>query len=103
MHQPVYLNLKSSFFLLPFMYIFLFQTLQALYAVKSLLMLRSTNAQIFKDVCKLDLALSRMKEHLQQWTLDDDFKEYALEMENLRKEVELIFLDKLGKVSRLGL
>lgn len=76
--------------------------MQALYAVKSLLLVRSTNAHIFKDVCELDLALGRMKQQLQQLSLDDQLKEYALDMENLRKEVELIFLGKLGKVSRVG-
>lgn len=70
---------------------------KALYAVKSLLLVRSTNAHIFKDVCELDLALGRMKQQLQQLSLDDQLKEYALDMENLRKEVELIFLGKLGK------
>ncbi|KAL1550550.1 hsp70 nucleotide exchange factor FES1 [Salvia divinorum] len=70
---------------------------KALYAVKSLLILRSTDALVFKDICELDLALGRMKQQLQQLILDDQYKEYALDIENLRKEVELIFLRKLEK------
>ncbi|XP_057773932.1 hsp70 nucleotide exchange factor FES1-like [Salvia miltiorrhiza] len=70
---------------------------KALYAVKSLLMLRSTDALVFKDICELDLALERMKQQLQQLILDDKLKEYALDIENLRKEVEIIFLGKLEK------
>ncbi|XP_042053326.1 hsp70 nucleotide exchange factor FES1-like [Salvia splendens] len=70
---------------------------KALYAVKSLLMLRSTDALVFKDICELDLALGRMKQQLLQLILDDQYKEYALDVENLRKEVEIIFLRKLEK------
>lgn len=77
---------------------FLLQILQALYAVKSLLMLRSADALVLRDICELDLALGRMKQQLQQMIVDDKFKEYALDMENLRKEAELIFLGKLEKV-----
>lgn len=63
-------------------------------------MLRSTDTLVFKDVCELDVALGRMRQQLQQLILDNKFKEYALDMENLRREVELIFLGKLEKVSR---
>lgn len=78
------------------------QFLQALYAVKSLLMLRSIDALVFKEICELDLALGRMKQQLHQLLLDDNFKEYALDIENLRKEVELIFLGKLQMVRWVG-
>lgn len=61
-------------------------------------MLRSTDALVFKDICELDLALARMKQQLLQLILDDQYKEYALDVENLRNEVELIFLIKLEKV-----
>ncbi|PIN01549.1 Armadillo/beta-catenin-like repeat-containing protein [Handroanthus impetiginosus] len=70
----------------------------ALYAVKNLLLLRTSDALVFKEVCKLDVAMGRMKQRLQQFILDDKFKEYALDVENLRREVELIFLGKLDKV-----
>ncbi|KAH6837896.1 ARM repeat superfamily protein [Perilla frutescens var. hirtella] len=73
---------------------------KALYAVKRLLMLRSTDALVLKEICELDLALGRMKQQLQQLTLDDNFKEFAVDTENLRKEVELIFLGKLEKAKQ---
>ncbi|KAL0292677.1 UNVERIFIED_CONTAM: hypothetical protein Sradi_6980300, partial [Sesamum radiatum] len=73
---------------------------KALYAVKKLLLLRSTDALVFKEVCGLDLALQRMREQLQQLIADDKFKEYAQDMENLRREVEAIFLGELDKVRR---
>ncbi|KAL7094170.1 hypothetical protein ACP275_11G085100 [Erythranthe tilingii] len=70
---------------------------KALYAVKNLLMLRSSDALVFKDVCELDLALSRMRQQLQQLILEDKFNDYAIDIENLRREVELIFRGKLDK------
>ncbi|KAK6160514.1 hypothetical protein DH2020_003895 [Rehmannia glutinosa] len=73
---------------------------KALYAVKNLLLLRSIDAVVFKDVCELDVALGRMRQQLEQLIRDDKFKEYALDMENLRREVELIFVGKLDKVRR---
>ncbi|KAK6139120.1 hypothetical protein DH2020_027138 [Rehmannia glutinosa] len=73
---------------------------KALYAVKNLLLLRSIDAVVFKDVCELDVALGRMRQQLEQLICDDKFKEYALDMENLRREVELIFVGKLDKVRR---
>ncbi|KAL0420541.1 UNVERIFIED_CONTAM: Hsp70 nucleotide exchange factor fes1 [Sesamum latifolium] len=73
---------------------------KALCAVKKLLLLRSTDALVFKEVCGLDLALQRMREQLQQLIVDDKFKEYAQDMENLRREVEAIFLGELDKVRR---
>ncbi|KAL6547410.1 hypothetical protein OROMI_023131 [Orobanche minor] len=71
---------------------------KALYAVKNLLLLRYIDAQVFKDVCELDVALGRMRQQLQQLILDDNFKDYALDVEILRGEVELIFLERLEKV-----
>lgn len=75
--------------------------LQALYAVKSLLQLRSTEALVFKEVCKLDVTLETMRQQLQQLMVDENFKEYAVDVESLRREVELIFLGKLDKVRRI--
>ncbi|XP_022874800.1 hsp70 nucleotide exchange factor FES1 [Olea europaea var. sylvestris] len=71
---------------------------KALYAVKSLLQLRSTEALVFKEVCKLDVTLETMRQQLQQLMVDENFKEYAVDVESLRREVELIFLGKLDKV-----
>ncbi|GFP83044.1 hsp70 nucleotide exchange factor fes1 [Phtheirospermum japonicum] len=70
---------------------------KTLYAVKNLLLLRSIDALVWKDVCALDVALGRMRQQLQKLILDDKFKDYALDVENLRREVELIFLGKLEK------
>ncbi|KAK4395713.1 hypothetical protein Sango_1725600 [Sesamum angolense] len=71
---------------------------KALYAVKKLLLLKSSDALVFKEVCGLDLALQRMREQLQQLIVEDKFKEYAQDMENLRREVEAIFLGELDNV-----
>ncbi|CAI9785078.1 unnamed protein product [Fraxinus pennsylvanica] len=71
---------------------------KALYAVKNLLQLRSTEALVFKEVCKLDVTLETMKQQLQQLMVEENFKEYAVDVESLRREVELIFLGKLDKV-----
>ncbi|KAL0363817.1 UNVERIFIED_CONTAM: Hsp70 nucleotide exchange factor fes1 [Sesamum angustifolium] len=71
---------------------------KALYAVKQLLLLKSSDALVFKEVCGLDLALQRMREQLQQLIVEDKFKEYAQDMENLRREVEAIFLGELDNV-----
>lgn len=65
-------------------------------------MLRSTNALIFKDACKLDVAMEKMRQQLQKLILDETFKDYAIDMESLCTEVELIFLGKLDKVSSIG-
>lgn len=73
---------------------------QALYAIKNLLHLRSTKALVLKDFCALDGALERMRKQLQQLMVDDDHREYAIDVESLRREVELIFLEKLNKVTR---
>ncbi|CAA2975926.1 hsp70 nucleotide exchange factor FES1 isoform X1 [Olea europaea subsp. europaea] len=71
---------------------------KALYAVKNLLQLRSTEALVFKEVCKLDVTLETMRQQLQQLMVDENFKGYAVDVESLRREVELIFLGKLDKV-----
>ncbi|KAL0310183.1 UNVERIFIED_CONTAM: Hsp70 nucleotide exchange factor FES1 [Sesamum calycinum] len=73
---------------------------KALYAVKKLLLLKSSDALVFKEVCGLDLSLQRMREQLQQLIVEDKFKEYAQDMENLRREVEAIFLGELDNVRR---
>ncbi|KAL3835764.1 hypothetical protein ACJIZ3_010500 [Penstemon smallii] len=75
---------------------------KALYAVKNLLMLRYSDALVFKEVCELDVMLSRMKQQLEQLIVYDKFKEYAMDVESLRREVELIFLGKLDKVKGIA-
>ncbi|OIT30004.1 hypothetical protein A4A49_14119 [Nicotiana attenuata] len=73
---------------------------KALYAIKNILLLRSTKIQVFKDFCKLNEALERTRQQLQQFMVEDDLREYATDLEGLRREVELTFLQKLGKVSK---
>lgn len=74
--------------------------LQALYAIKNILLLRSAEVQVFKDFCKLNEALERMRQQLQQFMVEDDLREYATDLEGLRREVELTFLQKLDKVRK---
>lgn len=77
---------------------FLFM-LQALDAIKNLLQLRTISASALKDFCALDKALERMRLQLQQLMEDEDQRDYAQDVEILRREVELIFYKKLEKVS----
>ncbi|KAJ8562830.1 hypothetical protein K7X08_031282 [Anisodus acutangulus] len=76
---------------------------KALYAIKNILLLRSTKVLLFKDYCKLNEALERTRKQLQQFMVDDDLREYATDVESLRKEVELTFLQKLDKVTQAAL
>ncbi|XVF60914.1 hypothetical protein PTKIN_Ptkin08bG0086300 [Pterospermum kingtungense] len=71
---------------------------KALVAVKNLLQLATTEAMVFKDFCKLGDALERMKQQLEDLRLEEYHSEYITDVEVLRKEVELIFQAKLGKV-----
>ncbi|KAJ8564893.1 hypothetical protein K7X08_001353 [Anisodus acutangulus] len=76
---------------------------KALYAIKNILLLRSTEVLLFKDYCKLNEALERTRQQLQQFMVDDDLREYATDVESLRKEVELTFLQKLDKVAQAAM
>ncbi|PSS27016.1 Hsp70 nucleotide exchange factor like [Actinidia chinensis var. chinensis] len=71
---------------------------KALVAIKNLLQLRTTDALVFKDFCELDGALERMK---QQLLAEEYQRDYAMEIESLRREVELIFHGKLEKVTQV--
>lgn len=72
--------------------------MQALIAIKNLLQLKTTEAIVFKDFCGLVDILERMKKQLEDLMLDKARREYITDVEGLRKEVELIFQAKLGKV-----
>lgn len=72
--------------------------LQALVAVKNLLQLRTTEALVFKDYCDLDGALERMREQLQQLMEEEYQRDYAMDLESLCREVELVFHKKLAEV-----
>ncbi|KAJ8645871.1 hypothetical protein MRB53_007619 [Persea americana] len=71
---------------------------KSLMAIRSLLQLASTEALVFKDFCGLDKALERMREQLEGLMEEDFQRDYARDMEVLRREVESIFHRKLEKV-----
>ncbi|XP_059658377.1 uncharacterized protein LOC132304643 isoform X2 [Cornus florida] len=74
---------------------------KALAAIKNLLRLRATDALVFKDFCGLDRALDRMRQQLQQLMVDEDQRDYVVDVESLRREVELIFHGKLDEVTQV--
>lgn len=70
---------------------------KTLAAIKNLLQLRTTKASIFKDFCALDKALEKMRLQLQQLMEEEDQRDYARDVEILRREVEMIFYQKIEK------
>ncbi|WOL16192.1 hypothetical protein Cni_G24974 [Canna indica] len=72
---------------------------KALLAVRSLLQLSSTDASDFRDFCSLDQILERMRENLVKLMMEEDLRDYASEIESLRKEVLIIFHRKLEKAA----
>lgn len=75
--------------------------LQALATLKIILQLRKTDASAFKDFCALDKALERMRLQLEKVMEDEDQRDYAKDVEILRREVELFFHKKLEMVCSL--
>lgn len=73
--------------------------MQALVALKNLLQLRTTEAVVFKDFCGLDGALERMRQRLQDLMVEEDHRDYAMDVETLRSEVQQIFDRKLEKLA----
>lgn len=71
---------------------------KVLLAVKNLLMLKSTEHLVVDGFCGLNGALERMR---QQLILEKNHREYATDVEGLCKEVNLIYLQKLNKVSQV--
>ncbi|GMI67144.1 hypothetical protein like AT3G51980 [Hibiscus trionum] len=71
---------------------------KALVAIKSLLQLKTTEAMVFLEFCRLGEALERMKKQLEDLMLEDDHREYVTDVESLRREVELTFQAKLENV-----
>lgn len=71
---------------------------KSLLAIRSLLQLASTEALVFKEFCGLDEALERMREQLEGLMEEEFQRDYARDMEILRREVESIFHRKLEKV-----
>ena len=75
--------------------------LQALVAIKNLLQLRTTEALVLRDFCGLDGALERLRHQLEGLIQEEDRKDYAMDVETIRKEVELIFHSKLREVGSM--
>lgn len=73
--------------------------MQALLAVRSLLQLTSTDASDLRDYCSLDQVLESMREGLDKANVEEDLKDYSDEIESLRKEVLVLFHNKLSNVS----
>ncbi|KAJ4720385.1 hsp70 nucleotide exchange factor FES1 [Melia azedarach] len=69
---------------------------KALAAIKNLLQLRTIEALVLKDFCGLDTALERLRQQLQDLMQEEYQRDYAMDVEVLRREVELIFQRKLG-------
>ncbi|KAK3003599.1 hypothetical protein RJ639_019845 [Escallonia herrerae] len=70
---------------------------KALFIIKNLIQLGSTKALVLKDFCGLDGALERMRLQLQQLMVEEEQAEYAIDVESLRREVEVLFIGKLTK------
>lgn len=72
---------------------------KALMTIKNVLQLRTTEAAaVLKEVCGLDVALERMRKQLKDLILmaEEDQKDYALDLESLRSQVEAMVHSKLG-------
>ncbi|KAJ6695143.1 ARM REPEAT SUPERFAMILY PROTEIN [Salix koriyanagi] len=67
-----------------------------------LLQLKTTEALIFKDFCDLNGSLERMRQQLLDLMASEDHRDYAVDLETLRREVELLFHEKLGKVENIA-
>ncbi|GMH09178.1 hypothetical protein Nepgr_011018 [Nepenthes gracilis] len=70
---------------------------KALVAIKNLLQLRTTDAVVFRDFCDLHKTLERIRLQLQPLMEEEDQRDYAVDVESLRREVEQIFYEKLNK------
>ncbi|XP_060969270.1 uncharacterized protein LOC133036666 [Cannabis sativa] len=81
---------------------------KALLAIKSVLQLKGKTSEaaagVLNDVCAFDAALERMRQQLREllttYTDDDEFqRDYAIDLEALLNEVQLIFHTKLPNSS----
>jgi len=59
------------------------------------LQLRTTKARVFRDLCALGDALNRTKQLLHDLMVDEDQRDYVMDVENVRIEVENIYHRKL--------
>ncbi|KVH88203.1 hypothetical protein Ccrd_024414 [Cynara cardunculus var. scolymus] len=76
---------------------------KVLFAIKNVLMLKSSEHLVVDGFCGLNGALERMRQQLQQFILEENHREYAIDIEGLCKEVYLIYLQKLKKVHGLAI
>ncbi|KAL7606223.1 hypothetical protein Lser_V15G14507 [Lactuca serriola] len=74
---------------------------KVLLAVKNLLMLKSTEFLVVDGFCGLHGALEKMRQQLQESILEGNQREYATDVEDLCKEVDFIYLEKLKKISQV--
>ncbi|XP_058102608.1 uncharacterized protein LOC131246464 isoform X1 [Magnolia sinica] len=72
---------------------------KTLMAIRSLLQLTTTEALVFKNFCDLGGALERMRKQLEELMAEEFQREYARDLESLRREVEFIFHRKLEKAT----
>lgn len=72
---------------------YVIRSVQVLLAIKSLLKLSSTDVEDF-EFCDLDSVLLRLGVQLEDLTPEDQ-KEFAVEVDALRREVQTLFQQKL--------
>ncbi|KMZ73584.1 hypothetical protein ZOSMA_146G00620 [Zostera marina] len=68
---------------------------KALLAIRSLITLDYIEAVMLKDVCNLDVSLELMRQQLEHFMIVEDQKDFAIDMEILRRDVDVIFQKKL--------
>lgn len=72
--------------------------MQALLAVKSLLQLTSDDATDLQKFSGLDDSLYALRVQWDELTAREERREYALEVEILRREVQIVFQQKFNQV-----
>jgi len=72
--------------------------MQALLAVRSLLQLTSADATDLQKFSGLDDSLNTLRVQLDELTSHEEQREYALEVEILRREVHIVFQQKINQV-----
>lgn len=72
--------------------------MQALLAVRSLLQLTSADAIDLQKFSGLDDSLNTLRLQLDELTSHEEHREYALEVEILRREVHIVFQQKINQV-----
>ncbi|KAL4585772.1 hypothetical protein LXL04_010398 [Taraxacum kok-saghyz] len=76
---------------------------KVLLAVKNLLMIESSEVLVVDGFCGLDGVLEKMRGQLEEFMKEESQREYAVDVDGVRKEVELIYVEKLNKFTELAL